>query len=243
MLIFICAAVGFKHLEAKADTLKPRVIVFIHGIHGDREAWRASNGAYWPQMVQTDQHFQKSDVVVVEYPTPSSYGQMSTDQLSQILWGKLKQQRVWEHKEVVFIAHSLGGLLTEEMLLNHPAEAARVRFIVSYGTPHQGSFIASLAKIYDDDPLLTDLQESNDNIFLVNLEQRWRGTPTVSFIHRFCAFESLDTIPRSGVGKYLRAHVRVVRYYSATYGCDTKYGPTRDSRRSHRHGEADQPVG
>jgi pimeloyl-ACP methyl ester carboxylesterase len=216
---------GLASFPARADDLKPRVIVFVHGIHGDRETWRAPNGAYWPQLIQTDPHFQKSDVVVAEYPTPSISGKLSTVQLSEILWQGLKRQRVWEHREVVIIAHSLGGILTEEMLLQHPADAARVRFIVSYSTPHQGSFVANLAKIYDGDPLLTDLRESNDNSFLMNLEQKWRSTQSVTKIHRYCAFETLDTAAGAGAGKYLRAHTRVVSYYSATYGCDVDTPP------------------
>jgi pimeloyl-ACP methyl ester carboxylesterase len=224
-LSYIAAGPGCR--PAMADNLKPRVIVFVHGIHGDRETWRAPNGAYWPQLIQTDPHFQQSDVVVAEYPTPSMRGQYSTEQLSQILWQGLKRQKVWEHKEVVFIAHSLGGIVTEEMLLNHPAEAAHVPFIVSYSTPHQGSFVASLAKIYDSDPLLTDLRDSNDNSFLMDLEQQWRSTPSVTRIHRFCAYEALDTAAGAGVGRYLRAHTRVVTYYSATYGCDVDTAPQK----------------
>jgi len=212
---------------ARADDLKPRVIVFVHGIHGSRESWRASNGAYWPQLIQTDPQFQKSDVVVAEYPTPTIHGQLSSLELSEILWQGLKRQRVWEHSEVVFIAHSLGGILTEEMLLNHPADAARVHFIVSYATPHQGSFVANLAKIYDSDPLLTDIRESNDNSFLMDLEQKWRSTQSVARIHRYCAFEALDTSTGAGIGRYLGAHIRVVNYYSATYGCDVDAPPQK----------------
>jgi pimeloyl-ACP methyl ester carboxylesterase len=224
-LILIYVAVG--SFPAQAQDLKPRVIVFVHGIHSDHETWRAPNGAYWPQLIQTDPHFQQSDVVVAEYPTPSRHGQYSTEQLSQILWQGLKKQNVWDHREVVFIAHSLGGLLTEEMLINHPADAARVRFVVSYSTPHQGSFVANLAKIYDSDPLLTDLRDGNDNSFLMDLEDKWRSTATVSRIHRYCAYEALDTSAGEGVGHYLRAHTRVVSYYSATYGCDVDTAPKK----------------
>ncbi len=214
-------------VQSPLPNLKPRVIVFVHGIHGDHESWRASNGAYWPQLLQNDPHFQQSDVVVAEYPTPSRNGQYSSQQLSQILWDGLKKQKVWDHREVVFIAHSLGGLLTEEMLINHPADAARVRFVVSYATPHQGSFVASLARIYDKDPLLTDLQDSNDNNFLIDLEDKWRGSAAVSRIHRYCAYEGRDTAAAETVGRLLRAHTRVVSYYSATYGCDTDTSPKK----------------
>jgi len=226
-LLLSCAAAGLGGVPAEAENMKPRVIVFVHGLHGDRWSWSAANGAYWPQMLQTDPHFQKSDVVVAEYPTPSMRGQYSTVQLAQILWQGLAKQKVWQHREVVIIAHSLGGLVTEEMLLRHPAEAARVRFIVSYATPHQGSFIASMAKTYDSDPLLTDLRDSNDNSFLMDLEQKWRETPITAKIHRYCAYEARDTATGTGIGKYLHAQARVVSYYSATYGCDVDTAPQK----------------
>jgi len=220
-------AAGLGCLLASAETPKPRVIVFVHGLHGDRWSWSGPNNAYWPQMIQTDPHFRMSDVVVAEYPTPSMRGKLSTQQLSEMLWKSLQQKKVWDHHEVVIIAHSLGGILTEEMLLNHPAEAARVKFVVSYATPHQGSFVANLAKTYDSDPLLTDLSSSNDNNFLMDLEQKWRSTPTAARIHRYCAFEAQDTAAGAGIGKYLRAHARVVSYYSATYGCDADTAPQK----------------
>ncbi|HEY4661810.1 MAG TPA: hypothetical protein VIG91_09930, partial [Terriglobales bacterium] len=42
---------------AQADTPRPlraRVIVFVHGIHGSRESWRASTRAYWPDLIRAD---------------------------------------------------------------------------------------------------------------------------------------------------------------------------------------------
>lgn len=214
--------------------LKARVIVFVHGLHGSRESWRASNGAYWPDMVRTDPRFSYSDVDVAEYPTPASHGKMSSAQLADILWSRLNQDHVWDHREVVFIAHSLGGILVEEMLLRHPSDASRVRFIVSYGTPHEGSSIARMASIYDRDPLLNDLSDASDNSLLTQLENSWRGNDSVNGIHRFCAFESEDTFPDNGFGRYLKAHARVVSYFSATYGCDVTT-PPQEIRADHLH--------
>jgi len=213
---------------------RARVIVFAHGLHGSRESWRASNGAFWPDMVRTDPRFAYSDVEVAEYPTPASNGRMSSVQLADILWTRLKQDHVWEHREVVFIAHSLGGILVEEMLLRHPADAARVRFIVSYGTPHEGSPIARIASIYDRDPLLNDLSDASNNAFLTQLENNWRGHDSVNGIHRFCAYESQDTTPENGFGRYLKTHARVVSYFSATYGCDVTT-PPQEIRADHLH--------
>jgi pimeloyl-ACP methyl ester carboxylesterase len=213
---------------------RARVIVFVHGLHGSRESWRASNGAYWPDLIRTDPRLAYSDVDVAEYPTPASNGKMSSVQLADTLWTRLKQDHVWEHREVVFIAHSLGGILVEEMLLRHPAEAAKVKFIVSYGTPHEGSAIARMASVYDKDPLLNDLSDASNNTFLTELENDWRGHDSVNGIHRFCAFESEDTTPDNGFGRYLRTHARVVSYFSATYGCDVTT-PPQEIRADHLH--------
>ncbi len=223
-LFYVSAAYG-QAAGSPSSSPRARVIVFVHGLHGSRESWRAANGAYWPDMLRTDPRFAYSDVDVAEYPTPASHGKMSSAQLSDILWTRLKQDHVWEHREVVFIAHSLGGILVEEMLLRHPVDAARVRFIVSYGTPHEGSSIARMASIYDNDPLLNDLSDASDNTLLTQLENNWRGHDSVNGIHRFCAYESEDTIPENKFGRYLKAHARVVSYFSATYGCDVTTPP------------------
>jgi pimeloyl-ACP methyl ester carboxylesterase len=236
LLLHISASFG--QTATQQNDMQPvpraRVIVFVHGLHGSRESWRASNGAYWPDMVRTDPRFAYSDVEVAEYPTPASNGRMSSVQLADILWTRLKQDRVWEHREVVFIAHSLGGILVEEMLLRHPTDAARVRFIVSYGTPHEGSPIARIASIYDRDPLLNDLSDASNNAFLTQLENNWRGHDFVNGIHRFCAYESEDTTPENGFGRYLKTHARVVSYFSATYGCDVTT-PPQEIRADHLH--------
>lgn len=216
------------------STTRARVIVFVHGLHGDRNSWRASNGAYWPDLIKTDPRFAYSDVDIAEYPSPPSNGKMSSVQLADTLWTRLKQDHVWDHREVVFLAHSLGGILVEEMLLRHPAEAPKVKFIVSYGTPHEGSTVARIASIYDKDPLLNDLSDAGDNTFLTQLENSWRAHESVNGIHRFCAYESEDTRPEDGFARYLRPHTRVVSYFSATYGCDVTT-PPQEIHEDHIH--------
>jgi pimeloyl-ACP methyl ester carboxylesterase len=229
LLLLLLTSASFAQPAPPAPYVPPtprdRVIVFVHGLHSSREAWRASNGAYWPDLVRTDPHFAFSDVDIAEYPTPASNGKMSSVQLADILWTHLQKDHVWDHREVVFIAHSLGGILVEEMLLRHPANAAHVKFIVSYGTPHEGSTLARVASLYDKDPLLNDLSDASDNAFLTQLENDWRAHDSVNTIHRFCAYEDKDTSPDNGIARYLRTHARVVSYFSATYGCDVTTPP------------------
>jgi len=234
LFLLVHTSASYAQAASQQNQARARVIVFVHGLHGNRESWRASNGAYWPDLVRTDPRFAYSDVDVAEYPTPSSNGKMSSVQLADTLWNRLKQDRVWEYREVVFIAHSLGGILVEEMLLRHPADAAKVKFIVSYGTPHEGSSVARIASIYDKDPLLNDLSDASDNAFLTQLENNWRGHDSVNGIHRFCAYETEDTRPEDGFARYLKTHARVVSYFSATYGCDVTT-PPQEVHADHLH--------
>lgn len=126
-LIFL-ALILAPEISAQNSQLRPRVIVFVHGIHGNRNSFRAANNADRPDLVRSDPHFAYSDVEVAEYPTPDSNGKSSSAQLAEYLFTSLKKDHVWEHDEVVFLAHSLGGILVEEMLLKHPGRSGESPF-------------------------------------------------------------------------------------------------------------------
>ena len=113
LYLFLPASVCFSQSPVQPTLPRARVIVFVHGLHGSRDSFRAANGAFWPDMIRTDAHFAYSDVDVAEYPTPASNGKMSSVQLADLLWTNLHKDHVWEHREVVFLAHSLGGILVE----------------------------------------------------------------------------------------------------------------------------------
>jgi hypothetical protein len=72
LLFLLC--IPALRVQSAPPARRPRVIVFVHGLHGNRETWRAANGAYWPDMVRADPRFAFSDVDVAEYPTPASNG-------------------------------------------------------------------------------------------------------------------------------------------------------------------------
>src|SRR5580698_4851746 len=78
---FACLSQSPPQQSSAQQASRPRVIVFVHGLHGSRDSWRAANGAYWPEMIRTDPRFAFSDVEVAEYPTPASNGRMTSVQL------------------------------------------------------------------------------------------------------------------------------------------------------------------
>lgn len=105
----------------------------------------------------------------------------------------MEGDRVFEdHREVVIIAHSLGGLIIQRLLLTYRPYGPKVKFIYFYGTPQSGTQIARLGSLLSADPLLEQMIPNyRDNHYLENLEREWQHSGFL--IPRYCAFEREKT--------------------------------------------------
>jgi hypothetical protein len=242
-LVIATFVVGCKSKEnaipiKPSETLTPRsgkrAIVFIHGIHGSAaDTWRSADGkAYWPDLIKADPAFKDADVFVEQYPTPYTGNKKDVTDISNALEEQLRN--IFQtHDQVVFICHSLGGLVFKQMLLDHQAYAKQIPFVVFYATPGAGSFIARFGSFFSGDPLLKSMSNSGDNLYLLELEKRWRAfNPPIK---RYCAYENQKMRPRNlaevitvsgpaNAGEKLADFVGgiyVVDPFSATYGCDS----------------------
>lgn len=190
------------------------VIVFLHGLFSGPDAWIcAKNSDFWPKMIVEDEDpiFSHDDVYVVKYPTPKRHGEMTMADLASNIYNGLASEGVFaKHQNVIFVAHSMGGVLTQQLLATYINEklSDKVRAIFLYGTPNEGSNLANIARIFSRDPLLTELEAGENNLILPELDQRWHHAATTQ-IKRYCAYE---TKPEEGM--------RVVNRGSATRGCD-----------------------
>src|SRR5262245_10529605 len=92
---------------------KNRVIVFVHGIFGDAKGTRTcKSGARWPLLLRKDKTFNDFDIYIAQYETPYRGNKMTIDQIVNSLNQHLINDEVFsKHQEVVFVAHSLGGLI------------------------------------------------------------------------------------------------------------------------------------
>lgn len=178
---------------------KDRVIVFVHGIYGSSAGtWKASNDKYWPKMVSQDPRFAGADVYVANYPTPYTGNKNNVKTIATALDQLLESEGVFsKHNQVIFVCHSLGGLIVQELILARQSYADRFPFILFYATPHAGSFLAEFSAVFEGDPLLKAMSNSGDNEYLLDLENRWRASKLK--IHRYCAYEEEKTAP-----KYIR---------------------------------------
>ncbi len=169
-----------------------RVVVFVHGVLGDaRQTWTASNGAYWPDMLREDEAFADSDVFVYDYPTPLFAASYSIDELADNLRLLLDQYSVFDtHKQVVFICHSMGGLVVRAFLLKYQkdAYASHVPMMYFLATPTSGSEVAQLATLVKSrNPQFHDLVKWRDDEYVGNLVRQWLAAGFTIASH--CAYE------------------------------------------------------
>lgn len=243
MLILGCnnstkQAVPENHTTASTPQVRSRAIVFIHGIYGSgQDTWKSEDGkAYWPDLMSTDSQFNDADIVVKSYLTGFTGNNGNVQTISASLARDLADV-FSTHKQVVFLCHSLGGLIVKQLLLDNPQYAQKVPFIVFYATPGAGSFVARFASVFSDDPLLRAMSNAGDNKYLLNLEDRWRSAKFQ--LHRYCAYEKRKMQPHDlraivvggtrNADQKLRDFVGgiyVVDPFSATYGCDSNIGFT-----------------
>ena len=186
-----------------------RVVVFVHGNFGDsHDTWSCSANIFWPALLKDDDAFKDSNIYVVGYDTPYLGNRMTIDEVVPNLKSRLDSDEVFaKHREVVFVSHSLGGLIVQRFLLTYRDLATKVPFIYFYFTPETGAQIAELGHLFSADPLLKQMLPGDSNDYLLNLESEWRGAGFT--IHRYCAYEKQ---PLNGVA--------VVDRLSGTTGCD-----------------------
>ena len=180
------------HYERKEA--KERVIVFVHGVYGSAAGtWTCvATGVAWPKLLLSDPAFANTDIYVAEYPTHFTGNMMSIDDQVSNLTNRLEADEVFsKHGEVVFVAHSLGGLIVQRLLLTHRELATKVRFIYFLSTPEEGSQVARLGHVINGDPDLKQMFNGDSNTYLENIEAEWKGAKFD--IPRYCTIERKKT--------------------------------------------------
>lgn len=131
-------------------------VVFVHGLNGHGyETWGdPASPEYWPRALARD--VEGLDAWVLHYDAPASNWQRTSmalqDRASNVLERLLASPELRE-RPLVFICHSLGGLIIKQVLLDlneqrlrRPEAAellASTRGVIFIATPHSGSRQAS----------------------------------------------------------------------------------------------------
>lgn len=134
-------------------------MIFVHGLGGSLQTtWIAKTkpAGLWPQWLEAD----VPDIAIwgVDYdaaPTRWRGWSMHLFHRAENVLARLLAEPRLQHGHLMFVAHSMGGLVVKQILrsadakhLAHPRAAdllRRVRRVAFLATPHQGSGLATLA--------------------------------------------------------------------------------------------------
>lgn len=174
---------------------KHKVMIFVHGIWGDGwGTWfNRATGTYWPRMVAEDPAFNEFDVFVYQYDTRVVERTVQIPDLLTEMHTRLKAADVLSsHDEVIFVAHSMGGLLVRQLLLDYRQElAGKVHRLFFFATPSLGSPKADTLGHLVTNVTAKGLQPIDANSFLLQQQDSWLAAKFG--ITSYCGFETTST--------------------------------------------------
>lgn len=99
------------------------VVVFVHGILSDaNRCWKPKSGTGWPQLLSEDSALDAWSIYVAQYYSAIGAAGFSISNASQELWLSLKSQGVMDGRPILFVCHSMGGIVVRKMLLSYQGE-------------------------------------------------------------------------------------------------------------------------
>jgi pimeloyl-ACP methyl ester carboxylesterase len=207
------------------------VVIFVHGVLGDSiDSWiNPRTKAYWPDLLTKDSTFDNYDVYVYGYPTPLTGRSYTIDELADNMRLVLSQADVLSQRELIFLSHSMGGLVTRALLLKYRNLMPKVGLLFFYSTPTTGSQLANVANLASDNPQLHAMFPMGHSTYIEGLQSAWLAEPKTKMIRSYCAYEKLathgvDVVTRQSatnlctesLNPILEDHISIVKPASAT---------------------------
>jgi pimeloyl-ACP methyl ester carboxylesterase len=97
-------------------------VVFVHGFLSSAGAWRHKNGTYWPKLLAEDLVTKKVGVYSFEYETDFFSGTYRLGDAVAALEARLRLDKVLGCKRLVFVCHSMGGIVVRRFIIRHQTE-------------------------------------------------------------------------------------------------------------------------
>lgn len=196
-LLTIAALLIAPSIDAAPRWVRPpvndTVVIFMHGLWGNAEGtWRSKANTDWPDMLARDDRFRRVDVYVAEYPTERGKPGLTIPQITAQLSEPLRE--IFDsHSRVVFICHSMGGIVVRQLMVKYPWARTKVKMIYFYGTPMDGSHWAWLAALIFPDRAVRQLISGE---YLDELTEEWLAEELQDRVKSYCAYETQPQPPR-----------------------------------------------
>lgn len=178
------------------------LVVFLHGYLGDpTSTWtNEQTKHFWPQSLVQDESFAGVDAFVFGYRTAALATTLNVTELAAALKEYLEEAGALDSSKfnnLVFVTHSMGGLVARELLMGYRGIADKTKFIYFLATPTNGSQVADIGRLFSNNPQLQGLAVSTPDSYLGTVLSRWsRSTLSNSRYYReaitsHCAYEKL----------------------------------------------------
>jgi len=113
-------------------------VVFVHGLlSSGAKCWLHSNQTYWPDLVVASKALGDPGTYVFTYQSDVFSGGYHLDDAVDALKENLRLDGVLDHRRIVFVCHSMGGILVRRYLVRWQLE------ILERGTAHGLFLVAS----------------------------------------------------------------------------------------------------
>ena len=205
LLFFLQCASTYGDVQFRSNGTNEKLILLVHGLWGDP---MASFGS-WPLIMVNDrtvlnaQSLSQFSIAALGYPA-RRHDHLTPQQAAQNLLEELKIEfKRRDYREVYFISHSLGGIVTKQILLDAlgqmPQIAQRTRAIFLVGVPSADARLEiMLSKLplgkAIAGPMLKYLLTEQGTQYLRNIDDTWSDVlagryPGIN-IAQHCAYET-----------------------------------------------------
>jgi hypothetical protein len=205
LLLFMLSATANAEIEFRSRGSNGKLIVLVHGLWGDP----LDSFGPWPLTMVNDRFAHNgealSEFTVMALGYPARRGDRLTPaEAAQNLLGELIHEvRERSYKEIYFIAHSLGGIITKQILVEasvrHRTLVERTRAVFLIAVPSTnarfGSMLSrlSLGKAVAG-PIIQYLVTPQGSRYLRDLDEKWNdllsGRVPGIRISQHCAYET-----------------------------------------------------
>lgn len=107
-----------KWIRELGETESLTVVVFIHGVLSNGETcWRHGNGTYWPELLSRHQATRDVGIYEFTYHTDFFSGSYNLSDIVDALREHLRLDGVNRARKIVFVAHSMGGIVARRYVV------------------------------------------------------------------------------------------------------------------------------
>lgn len=200
------------HWVTRSSPNNKVAVVFVHGLFGDTDGtWTNPGGQSFFKLLEAAPGIGKQlDIFVFGFTSNAlRRGSLDIREAANMLEQSLQYNGVWDYPTVVFVGHSMGGLIIMREMVDNPAHRDKVPLMVFYAVPQEGSQIAAIAQHVVRNPAVKQMLMADQNDFLKLLSDAWGRVPNQDKPTIICAYE---TAPLHGA--------MIVPWSSATRFCD-----------------------